>query len=101
MAHLMGVIWVHGMAFGSLVVPDEKRMFIGSLGWRTSASIVSSEQRNSSHAQSAGREAMTLLPRVDKIIAGGAAASINFAYRGNIFWPRIIVSWVKTNLTFA
>src|SRR5438552_952132 len=31
-ALLIGVVWVHGIPFGSFVVPDENKMFVGSPG---------------------------------------------------------------------
>ena len=33
-AHLIGVVWSHGIALGSPVVPDEKRTLIASWGSR-------------------------------------------------------------------
>src|SRR5688572_5485722 len=53
--HLIGVVWVHTIAFGSLVVPEENRMFASSSGVRALAGYGLGGGRNSFQVLSPGR----------------------------------------------
>jgi hypothetical protein len=60
MAHLIGVRWVHGIAFGSPVVPEENRMFMCASGEPATVGNGPSPPRKSSHRTSPGRSVVAL-----------------------------------------
>ena len=62
-AHFMGVVWLHTMALGSPVVPEENRML---QGWEADTGTMSNSSdeslNKSSHRQSTpGRNALSTL----------------------------------------
>src|SRR3990172_6105710 len=79
-AHLIGVVCVHGIAFGSFVVPEEKRTFVRAPGGRTETSKGSRSPRKSSHATSLDRSSQTDASRsLGRTTAGGPPASTTFS----------------------
>src|SRR6266705_3058903 len=76
-ALLIGVVCVHGIAFGSFVVPDENRMFVWSEGRPGTASYVSRSLRKSAHPMSL-RAVCVFSPVRGMTIVWGPSASITF-----------------------
>ena len=97
-AHLSGVVWVQGIAFGSPVVPDENRMLVAASGAQATGVNAVSSLRNASQPRSPSRLTGAGRPPQPSTTAAGASASITLAYRGSALPPRRISSWVKIAL---
>eukprot|EP01083_Nonionella_stella_P230586 814914_1 len=103
MADLIGEACVQGIAFGRPVVPDEKRMLLGSI-----ASIMTDSKswvvlfRKSFHEMSPSLSVSTnVRPFSGKTTQRAASASLTRAYSGSVRSPRAITSCVKTSCARA
>src|ERR1017187_8370423 len=96
--HLMGVVWSHGMALGSPVVPEEKRILVVSSGAHAAASNRSVELKNLYHPTSPARRSVHPFRFSESTMAVGALARQTFSYIGRDFPARVIASCVNTAL---
>ncbi len=95
-AALTGVSWVHGIAFGSPVVPDEKSTLVtrsGSPGTGSNSSAPPPSTRSAHHRSP--RRSRIPAP-VSTATARSAPASTTLSYMGRWRPARVMRSWVTT-----
>src|ERR1039458_3745352 len=97
-AHLMGVVWSHGMALGSPVVPEEKRILVASSCAHAAASNRSVELKNLFHPTSPARRCNQPYRFCESTMAVGALARQTFSYIGRDFPARVTASCGSTSL---